>query len=314
MNPLETSILRHQNQYSTFFTDFHQKGQTILMVTHEVKSACRGERILYFRDGGIIDELRIEKAETKENKEKGLDSMAFEKRMVKKSSLMWFEVVRCGSKGTSRTIITIIYNSNNLEQSRTTSYKNIFFMTHSVFIIAWSYLKRRKWQSILVGICIVLSALLFSTTLGLLQGIHKPFDVMYDQLNASHLLLIYDHREVKTEEIQSWFKAQKEVISVAEALPFVSLNSSVIFEEQELDLSIQLMERIPNSLGQDQVFFVEGTPAPYPKMGEIWLPDHLANSHGIEIGDSIGIPTNEGFYHLKVFCNFGRPTLRQQFI
>jgi putative ABC transport system ATP-binding protein len=39
------------------FTDFHQQGQTILMVTHEVKSACRGDRILYFRDGQVVDEL-----------------------------------------------------------------------------------------------------------------------------------------------------------------------------------------------------------------------------------------------------------------
>lgn len=36
---------------------FHLKGQTILMVTHDVKSACRGDRILYFRDGGVLDEL-----------------------------------------------------------------------------------------------------------------------------------------------------------------------------------------------------------------------------------------------------------------
>ena len=45
------------------FTDFHQQGQTILMVTHEVKSACRGQRILYFRDGDIVDELTFESEE-----------------------------------------------------------------------------------------------------------------------------------------------------------------------------------------------------------------------------------------------------------
>ena len=39
------------------FQAFHQEGQTILMVTHDIKSACYGQRVLYFRDGLIEDEL-----------------------------------------------------------------------------------------------------------------------------------------------------------------------------------------------------------------------------------------------------------------
>lgn len=40
-------------------THFHEQGQSILMVTHDIKSACRGQRILYFRDGAIIDQLKF---------------------------------------------------------------------------------------------------------------------------------------------------------------------------------------------------------------------------------------------------------------
>lgn len=36
----------------------HQKGQSIIMVTHDLKSALHGERVLFFRDGTIIDERR----------------------------------------------------------------------------------------------------------------------------------------------------------------------------------------------------------------------------------------------------------------
>ena len=35
------------------FSSLHQKGQTIVMVTHDKKSALRGNRILYIRDGEI---------------------------------------------------------------------------------------------------------------------------------------------------------------------------------------------------------------------------------------------------------------------
>ena len=62
------------------FSDFHRKGQTILMVTHEVKSACRGDRILYFRDGQIIDELVFEKgAESLEAREAHLTQWLVQK-------------------------------------------------------------------------------------------------------------------------------------------------------------------------------------------------------------------------------------------
>jgi len=35
----------------------HREGQSIIMVTHNIKSAVKGERILFFRDGTVIDEL-----------------------------------------------------------------------------------------------------------------------------------------------------------------------------------------------------------------------------------------------------------------
>lgn len=38
---------------------FHEDGQSILMVTHDIKSALRGSRILYLKDGKIVDELRL---------------------------------------------------------------------------------------------------------------------------------------------------------------------------------------------------------------------------------------------------------------
>jgi putative ABC transport system ATP-binding protein len=36
----------------------HQRGQTILMVTHDPRAAVRGERVLFLHDGRIVDETR----------------------------------------------------------------------------------------------------------------------------------------------------------------------------------------------------------------------------------------------------------------
>lgn len=61
-------------------TTFHQRGQTILMVTHDIKSASRGQRILYFRDGDVVDEWRFQNGLTDpEDREKRLTEWLLEK-------------------------------------------------------------------------------------------------------------------------------------------------------------------------------------------------------------------------------------------
>lgn len=42
------------------FTGIHKKGQSIIMVTHDKKTALRGNRILYIKDGQIFGECNLE--------------------------------------------------------------------------------------------------------------------------------------------------------------------------------------------------------------------------------------------------------------
>ncbi len=43
------------------FTSVNEQGQSIIMVTHDFKTALRGNRILYLKDGVIFGELKLEK-------------------------------------------------------------------------------------------------------------------------------------------------------------------------------------------------------------------------------------------------------------
>lgn len=45
------------NDVLDLFERIHQNGQTIVMVTHELKAACRGERVLFMRDGNIPEDF-----------------------------------------------------------------------------------------------------------------------------------------------------------------------------------------------------------------------------------------------------------------
>lgn len=40
-------------------SQLNQSGQSILMVTHDIRAALRGNRILYLEDGKVLDELKL---------------------------------------------------------------------------------------------------------------------------------------------------------------------------------------------------------------------------------------------------------------
>jgi putative ABC transport system ATP-binding protein len=52
------------------FTDIHREGQSIVMVTHDLKAAIRGNRILYLRDGRIDGELMLEEYEGTDSRDR----------------------------------------------------------------------------------------------------------------------------------------------------------------------------------------------------------------------------------------------------
>ena len=52
------------------FTNVNLKGQSIVLVTHDIKTALRGNRILYLRDGVICGDLRLDAYNENENFER----------------------------------------------------------------------------------------------------------------------------------------------------------------------------------------------------------------------------------------------------
>ena len=48
-------------QVLDILTELNQQGQTIIMVTHDIKAARRGNRVLYLQDGVVLDERNLDK-------------------------------------------------------------------------------------------------------------------------------------------------------------------------------------------------------------------------------------------------------------
>lgn len=61
------------------FTKLHKEGQSIIMVTHDKKTALRGNRVLYLKDGQIFGDYRLEDYNgTNKEREKKLDDFLTE--------------------------------------------------------------------------------------------------------------------------------------------------------------------------------------------------------------------------------------------
>ena len=63
------------------FTEINNKGQSIVMVTHDLKTALRGNRVIYFRDGAVVGEYKMPTYGTDDIKTRQEGLQAFLDRM-----------------------------------------------------------------------------------------------------------------------------------------------------------------------------------------------------------------------------------------
>ncbi len=170
----------------------------------------------------------------------------------------------------------------------------------SILLITWANIKRRKIQTFLVGMCIALAALMFSTLMGIGLGMNQPFENLYNRLNASHIWMTFDINEHDPKKITAWFEKQPEVESVSIPNLVRTHWKKPIFKGEEILNHAQFREHPGNNLNQDKLHILEGGKGEYPNPGEIWIPNNWKSKNNINIGDTLQIPLQNGLFPLVV--------------
>ena len=178
---------------------------------------------------------------------------------------------------------------------------------NSMLLLVKSNLKRRKIQNLTIGISITIVSLLFSSSIGILKSMQEPFDKVFNNLHASHILLLYDFRSDNTNAMSDWFARQPEVERVSKPTPYFMCNGPMFFKEEKIDVLVQITEYTKDHLQQDKLQIIEGEAKDQPGYSEIWLPNYLTIQHNIKTGDTIAIPASGGIYKFKVSATVSDP-------
>lgn len=170
----------------------------------------------------------------------------------------------------------------------------------SIFLITWANIKRRKIQTLLVGACIALAALMFSTLIGIGLGMERPFDNLYTKLGASHIMMNFDINVHDPTEITQWFEKQSEVDQVSTPSIRKPYRKKLIHKGKELTPSMYFQEHLGNSKKHNSLNILKGEETDYPAPGEIWIPNHWSTEAEFAVGDTLFIPTGSGLFPLKI--------------
>ncbi len=162
-----------------------------------------------------------------------------------------------------------------------------------IILLALSNISRKKGQSILIGLAIFITTLLFATAAGLLVSMESPVEQMFENLNGSHIIFELDHNRYNHREIYEWWSSQDEVEYVQNYNSAMNIKSLWI-DNRETNANIRLYERPVTVNKIDGLIFVEGEKSDYPGDNEIWLPSVLTNELKLGIGDIISLPFESG--------------------
>ncbi|MBA9087973.1 putative ABC transport system permease protein [Fontibacillus solani] len=174
---------------------------------------------------------------------------------------------------------------------------------YAVYSLCLANLRKKKIQNGLIGLLILLSTLLLSTSVTVIMNTSNLFTDMHNKTHGSHELLTLGNEIHDPQMVHQWWNKQEGVTS-SKLIPFrvlVGINNQGKEQDEALSsLQLYMMDTPSRPYAVDELIFAQGNESLTPEKGTIWLPTSIAYLYEISVGDTLGFKTGESNFELKV--------------
>ncbi|MNW42612.1 FtsX-like permease family protein [compost metagenome] len=167
----------------------------------------------------------------------------------------------------------------------------------AVWMLCWSFLRKKKLQNGLISILIMLATLLLTTAVLVIVNTGNIYSEMHKKTNGAHQILTMGEKYHDPVKVHEWWNHHEEV-QASELMPYRNL-SGIFFEGKEVaNQFLFMMKTGVQPMAVDELTFAEGVETQLPQEGTVWISTSLAYSKGISVGDNLGFKT--GYHDIKL--------------
>ena len=173
----------------------------------------------------------------------------------------------------------------------------------AVFTLCLANLRKKKIQGGLIGLLILLSTLLLTTSINVISSTTNLFTDMHARTQGSHEMLLLRDELHHPQQIAQWWKEQQGV-ETSSLIPYRMLaGMSVQGEDRAAELSsltLYMMDTPTRPYAVDELLFAQGKESVSPERGELWIPTSIAYLYEITVGDRLEFTDGERPFTLEV--------------
>lgn len=170
---------------------------------------------------------------------------------------------------------------------------------YAIWKLCWSNLKNKKVQNSFMAIIILLSTLLLSTAVLVMNNTNRVYENMHAKVHGAHHILRLENGIHNPEQVHEWWAGQQGV-TASDMMRYRYLSSLSHAGEDIPNIDLFMMDTPNGPFPVDKLLFVQGEERQAPEPGTAWIPTSLAYSNDIEVGDPIEFKTDQGIFQLQV--------------
>lgn len=169
----------------------------------------------------------------------------------------------------------------------------------TIFICGLAKLRRKKVPSLLLGICIMLTAALFVNAFILLKELNTVFDRAYEGMEGPQMCCLWSRGMVNADSVRQYLEdsAEKMEYQITEQTKTIEY-----IEKDGVKLSNGILLELPETLGREMLSpkIMDEAGIEMPQKGEIWITPKIANILNLRVGDEVSLQLADQSVNVKV--------------